>query len=309
LFSLAEISSDVLWQLTARACELSKAPIVDDGPLTGQIIGLLFTKPSTRTRTAFTVGTLRLGGSPIAYGPGDLQTSTGESIRDTGRVLGMTLDALVARTAGPLDDMRELARAGDLVVINAMAAEEHPTQAICDLATLRLRMGQLDGLRFLYVGEGNNTATALAYALTLVPRATLTFATPPGYGLPVRARRVARGRAERVGATLREVHEMEELPGDVDVVYTTRWQTTGTVKPDPAWRETFRPFSVDETLLRRWPNALLMHDLPAHRGEEVSAAALEGSRSIAWTQAGMKLPSAMAVLERFCRGRRPFAAS
>jgi ornithine carbamoyltransferase len=94
-----------------------------------------------------------------------------------------------------------------------------------------------------------------------------------------------------------EVHDLDRVSGDFDVVYTTRWQTTGTSKPDPAWRERFRPFHVDSAVLRRWPSAFFMHDLPAHRGEEVSGAVLDGPRSIAWTQAQMKAASATAVME------------
>jgi ornithine carbamoyltransferase len=99
------------------------------------------------------------------------------------------------------------------------------------------------------------------------------------------------------GGTITQVSSLDELPVDVNVVYTTRWETTGTVKPDESWREVFRPLYVDEALMRRWPSALVMHDLPAHRGQEISNAVLDGSQSIAWKQAAMKMPSAMAVLE------------
>ncbi len=297
LFSLAEPEPAVIRKLAVRSVELFRDPRAHDRPLAGSVAGVLFTKTSTRTRTAFTAGAIRLGAAPVTYGPHDLQLNTGESLADTGRVLGSMLDLLVARTSGPLDELRELSRQGGLPVINAMAAEEHPTQAVTDLATLHLALGDPSGVSVLYVGEGNNTAVALAHALAAVPGAHATFSTPPGYGLPEAELTRASRRAEEVGASLAEVHDLARLPDRVDVVYTTRWQTTGTAKPDADWRETFRPFHVDAALLARWPQALFMHDLPAHRGDEVTGEVLDGPRSLAWTQAAMKLPAAMAVLE------------
>jgi ornithine carbamoyltransferase/carbamoyltransferase len=248
------------------------------------------------------VASLRLGGSPISFGPSELQLTTGESIADTGRILGHMLDALVVRTAGPLADLCQLAAFAGIPVINAMATEEHPTQAVCDIATLALSFGDLSGLSLLYIGEGNNTATALARGLALVPGVKVTFATPAGYGLPpqllAEATEIAAGR----GTSIEEVHDLDGLPHHCDVVYTTRWQTTGTHKADAAWREKFRPFYVDQTLMSRWPQALFMHDLPAHRGDEVSGEVLDGPSSIAWTQAQLKLSSAMAILEHFVAG-------
>ncbi|MBW5421724.1 ornithine carbamoyltransferase [Streptomyces sp. BG9H] len=297
LFSLAELEPAVIGELAARSVELFRDKEAHDRPLAGSAAGILFTKTSTRTRTAFTVGAIRLGAVPVTYGPQDLQLNTGESVADTGRVLGSMLDLLVARTSGPLEELRELSRQGGLPVINAMAAEEHPSQGVSDLATLRLALGDLTGVSVLYLGEGNNTAVALAHALAAVPGARVTFSTPAGYGLPEKELARASRRAATVGATVEEVHDPALLPDRVDVVYTTRWQTTGTSKPDADWRETFRPFHVDASLLARRPEALFMHDLPAHRGDEVAGEVLDGPRSLAWTQAAMKLAGAMAVLE------------
>jgi ornithine carbamoyltransferase len=297
LLSLRDLNAEALAGLVQRSVDFRRDPFPADRPLIDRAIGLFFTATSTRTRTAFTVAAIRLGATPVAYGPSDLQIGTGESIADTGRILGLMLDALVVRTAGPLADMRELARTSGRPLINAMATEEHPTQAVCDIATLAHHFGSLSGLSFLYIGEGNNTATALARGLALVPDVRVTFATPPGYGLPTSLLAEAVDVARQRGTRIEEVHDMHRLPDQADVVYTTRWQTTGTEKADPSWRETFRPFYVDETLMSRYPQAVFMHDLPAHRGDEVAGAVLDGKRSIAWCQAEMKLASAMAVLE------------
>ena len=287
LFTLAELTPARLHRLVARSVQLFRDRGGHDRPLRDRVVGVLFTRTSTRTRTAFQSAVVRLGGTPVAYGPGDLQLNTGESVTDTGRVLGAMLDLLVARTAGPLAELRELSRAGGLPVVNAMAAEEHPTQGVCDLAALSLALGDLSGIRVLYAGEGNNTATALAHGLATVPGAHVTFATPPGYGLPAGALATARRSAEASGARIDEIHDVKDAPAEADVVYTTRGQTTGTSKPDPSWREVFRPFHVDGPLLARWPRALFLHDLPAHRGDEVAGEVLDGPRSLAWHHAAM----------------------
>jgi ornithine carbamoyltransferase len=271
LFSLADLDPAAVLGLARRSTELFDDREAHDRPLCDRVVGTLFTGGSTRTRTAFTVGTLRLGGTPVSYEPSD-----GEPLPDTGRALGCMLDALVAHTTGPLP------------TVNAMAAEEHPTQGVCDLATLLLRFGDLSGLRLLYVGEGNSTAVALAHGLSAVPGARASFVCPRERRLPDAELARAARRAAATGARLDQVPDPDRLPREVDVVYTTRWRGAGTPE---------RAFQVNQAFVNRWPDAWFMHDLPARRGDEVSAAVLDGPRSLAWTQAAMKLPSAMAVLE------------
>jgi len=301
LISIDDLTDRDLGAIVARGADFAaaRAAAVPDPvrPLAGLVAGMYFARTSTRTRTAFSAGALRLGASVIAYGPGDLQTNTGESVEDTGRVLAGMLDILVARTSGPTAEMRAWARQQRMATINAMSAEEHPTQALADLTTMVQRFGRLDDLRVLYIGEGNNTAVALARALPRFKRVTLELRTPPGYGLPPEVRARAEAVAAANGGALVERHDMAALPADVDVVYTTRWCTTGTAKPDPAWRDGFAPFRVTEALWAVSPGAVFMHDLPAHRGEEVTAEVLDGPASIAFAQAENKMYSAMAVLE------------
>jgi ornithine carbamoyltransferase len=297
LITLADLTPEQLSDRVSRACALSKDLHAHDRPLAGLVAGMLFLMTSTRTRTAFTTGALRLGAGVIGYGPADLQLNTGETISDTGRMFAAMLDLLVARIPGPTSELRELSSDGRLPVVNAMAADEHPTQAITDLAALQLHFGELSGLRLLYVGEGNNTAVALARALAMVPGAKAFFWTPSGFGLHAQVIEDSRKVAAQNDAQIVEIDGTEDRPADVDVVYTTRWQTTGSSKSDPNWLELFRPLHIDQQFLRPWPNAVVMHDLPAHRGEEISGEVLDGPRSIAWAQAAMKLPAAMAVLE------------
>ncbi|MEU1729873.1 ornithine carbamoyltransferase [Streptosporangium sp. NPDC020145] len=294
LISVDDLSDGDIRKIVARGVEFRERGAGADRPLAGRIAGIYFGKTSTRTRTAFTAGTLRLGGQVIPLGPGDLQTNTGESIEDTARVLGRMLDVFVMRTAGDPAEMRTFAEEDRMAVINAMSATEHPTQALTDITTLLWRFGGVEGLRILYVGEGNNTASALALALSRYPSVRLELRTPPGYGLADDI--LARVDPEVVT----ERHDMDDLPKGVNVVYTTRWQTTGTTKPDANWREIFAPFQVTTALWEDSPQAVFMHDLPAHRGEEVTPEVIDGKHSIAFDQAENKLHSAMAVLE-WCR--------
>ncbi|MEV4711300.1 ornithine carbamoyltransferase [Micromonospora sp. NPDC049374] len=303
LISIDDLSDDQLRWIVQRGAEYSRGSAGTDRPLTGAVVGVLFRKTSTRTRTAFSAGALRLGASLITYGPNDLQLATGESVEDTGAVLSGMLDVLVARTVGPEAELRAYAAQKRMSVINAMSAVEHPTQALADLTTIVRHFGRAEGVRVLYVGEGNNTASALTLALSRYPGAELHLRTPPGYGVEQRYLDQAAVSARRSGARVEQRHDVSGLP-PVDVVYTTRWQTTGSTKPTPDWRTEFAPFQVNEELMAACPGAIFMHDLPAHRGEEVTAAVLDGPDSIAFAQAENKYHSARAVLE-WCAADRP----
>ena len=296
LISVDDLGDEELRRIVVRGAEFASGRCEDARPLRDGVVGILFRKTSTRTRTAFSAGALRLGARIITYGPGDLQENTGESVEDTAAVLSGMLDVLVARTAGPEAELRAYAAHSRMAVINAMSAGEHPTQALTDLTTLLRRFGRLDGLRVLYVGEGNNTASALALALSRFPGTELSLRTPAGYGVePDYLERAAR-HADKSGARVEQRHDMDDLP-PVDAVYTTRWQTTGTVKPNPDWRTEFAPFQVNSAVMAACPGAVFLHDLPAHRGEEVTADVLDGPASIAFEQAENKYHSARAVLE------------
>lgn len=294
LLTLRDLTPEDLDWIVRRG--VSHAEQVPEPTLRGRIVGTYFEATSTRTRTAFTAGARRLGADVIAYGTSDLQLNTGEGYGDTARVLGSMIDALVVRA--PYDDecIQGLAVSPDLAVVNAMSASEHPTQAISDLSCLHRRLGRHDGVRILYLGEGNNTASALVSAAGLTG-GTLDLRTPPGYGVPPDLIAFANAQARRGGGHVSQQHDLVDLPHHVDAIYTTRWETTGTQKDDPDWRSVFEPFRVTQALLDRFSNARFMHDLPARRGEEVEATVLDGPQSIAFEQATMKMWSAMAVLE------------
>lgn len=300
VLSISSLATEDLQELVEYSLGIVARNDRGEKPLAGKVVGTFFKKTSTRTRTSFTVGALKLGAEVIAYGPDDLQIATGETLSDTGRVLANYLDALVIRTNDSLSAMRELACQERMAVINAMSDNEHPTQAIADLVTLRESLGRLEGVHVLYLGEGNNTAAALALAFGKLPHMRLTLVTPPGYGLSLDLLAAANLTAERNGSRIEQHHDMRRLPRGVDAVYTTRWLTMGVSKKEADWLSQFRPYTITphvmEEVSREGGGTVFMHDLPAMRGYEVVDEVLDGPQSIAFRQAFHKMTSAMSVL-------------
>jgi ornithine carbamoyltransferase len=300
LLSMKDLEPAEIAALVERTMQLACAKHVKEKTLEGKAIGIYFRKTSTRTRTSFMLGAARSGALVVTYGPHDLQINTGESIQDTTQVLAGYLDALVLRTAESVEEMKLFAQQETMAIVNAMSDQEHPTQAIADLATLKEHFGSLDGLHILYMGEGNSTAASLALACSKMQGMSLTLLTPEGYGLPTDILAQSHLFAATYKAQVEEYHHLDNLPRGVDVVYTTRWQTTGSAKADPHWKESFKAFSVTQSLLQRVAKpsgTIFMHDLPAMRGEDVTGEVLDGPQSIAFHQAHNKLFGAMAVLE------------
>jgi ornithine carbamoyltransferase len=299
LLSVAQLGQKNLIRLINRSVDFAAGRNDIGKPLEGKIIGIYFGKPSTRTRTSFTVGALKLGAQTVSYGPSDLQLATGETIRDTARVLSLYLDALVVRTNGAFAEMEDWADQDQLSIINAMSENEHPTQAIADLSTIKEAFGKLEGIHLLYLGEGNNTAAALALAVAQVPGMKATFVTPRRYGLPENVLARASEMAGINDSAIEHHHSMSKLPRNVDVVYATRWQTMGEPHVDREWRKAFAPYSLTGSILRdvsRPPGAIVLHDLPSVRGEDATDEVLDGRQSRVWRQAQHKMFSAMAVL-------------
>ena len=293
LISLADLRGDDFLELVyAAAAAPGKAPSFSGG--VSHVVGGLFALTSTRTRTSFASAAHRLTGSWLDLQPERMQLATGESRRDTFTMLGLYLDSLVVRAQYSCEDLRTLRHIAGIPIINAMSTDEHPTQAIADLAAILSLRGSLKGLRLLYVGEGNSTAAALGCAFAHIPEAELVLACPRDYGVPTESQQ---------GATISAAHNIHEVTtlNDIDsqpfdVVYTTQWTTTGTEKEDPDWRHSFEPFQVTESLLRRHRAHYFMHDLPARPGDEVTESVLYGPSSIVKQQARMKLCAAQSVL-------------
>ena len=304
VLSILDFNPEDILRLVQKAVDLGTRPETALFPLKGKTVGIYFRRSSTRTRTSFTVAAQRLGAGTIHYGPNDLQIVTGETIGDTARVLSGFLDVLVIRTNQPAAEMKLFASQDRMSIVNAMSEEEHPTQAIADLATIQETLGRLSDVHVLYVGEGNNTAASLALATAMVPGMQLTLVTPAGYGLPDSLLETAHALARKSGSYIEQHHRIDRLPRSVDVVYTTRWQTMGEQKSDPDWRAKFEPHRVTSAMMRmvsKPSGTIFLHDLPAVRGEDVTDEVLDGPQSRAFRQAEYKLFGAMAVLS-WCSG-------
>ncbi|HSS47707.1 MAG TPA: ornithine carbamoyltransferase [Thermoanaerobaculia bacterium] len=302
LLSVSDLENETLLALIENAVDIARGHRQGQRPLAGRIVGIYFRKSSTRTRTAFTVGAMKLGAQVITYGPNDLQIVTGETVPDTANVLANYLDALVIRTNETIEEMRHFASQDRMAVINAMSENEHPTQSLADLATLREHFGRLEGLHVLYLGEGNNSASAISLAIARIPGMRLTLVTPEGYGLPADFIEEVRATAAANGSQIEQHHDLDRLPRHgADAVYTTRWLTMGVKKADEDWIPKFRPYAVTPALMAEVSktdhSTVFLHDLPAMRGYEVLDEVLDGPQSIALRQAHHKMTSAMAVLE------------
>jgi ornithine carbamoyltransferase len=278
----AELDAAELGALLDRALELKAAPR-SSRALAERCIGLVFEKPSTRTRLSFEVGVVELGGHPLILRSDELQISRGEAVRDTALVLSRHLDAVGVRT-GPQAMLEELARFGSIPVFNMLTADHHPCQALADLLTLREAFGALEGLRLAYIGDGNNVARSLALLGT---RAGLdvVVASPEGYELePV------------TGATL--VRDPREAATGAHALYTDVWVSMGDEAQAAERRAALADYRIDDALLDlALPDAIALHDLPAHAGEEITAEVLYGPRQRIWDQAENRRHAQKALLE------------
>ena len=296
--SVADLSVPEVLRLFATAAAL-KAEYREtrrhqSEPLRGRTIALLFQRPSLRTRVTFEAGMSQLGGHAV-YLAHDTVLGARESVRDVARNLDRFVDGLVAR-AGPHEIVVELAAQAAIPVINGLTIREHPCQALADVFTLRERFGRLDGLVLAFVGDGNNVYHSLALlgpALGLEVR----LAHPPGYAPNARLVERARDLADAGGGRLVFTHEPLEAVKGAAVVYTDAWTSMGQEAEAEERRDAFRAYQVNDALLdAAGPDVLTMHCLPAHRGEEITSAVMDGPRSMILDQSENRLHVQKALL-------------
>jgi ornithine carbamoyltransferase len=282
-FITGEEIVDRLDGLLARAAELKAGrPRVGSEALAGRSVALIFEQPSTRTRVSLEVGVTELGGTPIVLPGDELQLTRGESIADLGRVLSRYVDAIAMRS-GSDDRLAELVAAAEVPVINALTPRHHPCQTLADLLTLRERFGELGGLRVAFVGDGNNVARSLAL-LGGGAGLDVVVSSPPGFELE------ADGGAELVA-------DPREAVAGADVVYADVWLSMAD-EDAAAKRDALIPYRVDADLLAAADDrAIVLHCLPAHPGEEITAEVLYGPRSLVFDQAENRLHAQKALLE------------
>ncbi|TMG23236.1 MAG: ornithine carbamoyltransferase [Chloroflexi bacterium] len=269
-----------------------KAGAWSERPLLGRHLAMLFQKPSHRTRVSFEVGIARLGGSTTTLSENDVQLGVRESISDAARVLDRYVDGVVARLRSH-DDMVALAKASAKPVINGLTDRSHPCQVLADLMTLEEVAGNLAGQHLVYVGDGNNIATSLIEASALTGLA-LTVISPSGYQPPAAV--IERARSIDSGThTVTVTDEFTNL-NNATAIYTDVWTSMGQEPEQESRRKAFMRYQVNQAVMDRAPDAVFMHCLPAHRGEEVTDEVIDGPRSVVFQQAGNRLYAQMALL-------------
>jgi ornithine carbamoyltransferase len=263
--------------------------------LPGRALGMIFQKPSTRTRVSFEVGIAQLGGTGLYLSAGDLQLGRGETLKDTATVLSRYLDAIMIRTAHQ-HDVEELARHATIPIINGLTDSSHPCQALADLMTIRERLGRLEGVTVVYLGDGNNVCASLMVAAAKLGM-NFRAATPKGYEPSEEAVAVARETAGETGATIELLHDPRAAATGADVLYTDVWTSMGQEEERDRRLNDLAGFGIDEELVRlAGADAIVLHCLPAHYGEEITEDVLYGPQSGVWDQAENRLHAQKALM-------------
>jgi ornithine carbamoyltransferase len=284
-----ELKREELNGLIERALALKRTPADGAQPLRGRSVAILLAKPSTRTRASFEVGIAELGATPVVLRSEELQLARGESPRDTALVLSRYVDAIVTRP-GADETIEELARYASVPVINALTPSHHPCQALADLMTLAERFGSLEGLRVAYVGDGNNVCHSL---MLLGSAVGVEVAVACPAELEPDAAIV-----EQAGALVSVGHDPRAAAAGAHALYADVWVSMGDEAEAERRRSLLAPFRVDEDLLvEARDDAVVLHCLPAHPGEEISEGLLYGERSAVWDQAENRLHAQKALLE------------
>ncbi|MDI1472326.1 MAG: ornithine carbamoyltransferase [Thermodesulfovibrio sp.] len=287
---VSDLNKEEFTYLIKRAIDFKANRGFSKNSLPGKSIGMIFEKPSTRTRVSFEVAIYQLGGYPVYLSPRELQLSRGETIKDTAQVLSRYLDAVVIRTFSH-KTIEEFAKWSTIPVINALTDEHHPCQALADMMTIIEKKRKLQGIKLTFVGDGNNVANSLIEASALV-EIKINIATPEGCEPLMEIIEKAK--------TFTEVeifHDPQEAVKDADVIYTDVWLSMGE-EENIKKKEKFKGFQLNTELLKKAKSdAIVMHCLPAHRGEEITDEVLDSPQSVVLDQAENRLYTEKAILE------------
>ena len=292
LLTLNDLSEKEINTILNRAAELKSGKDASACPLIGKSIGLFFEKASTRTRMSFQIGIYQLGAQAIFINPSELQLGRGETIEDTAKVLSRYLHGIVIR-AFSHKTIEKFADNASIPVINALTDLHHPCQALADLMTIKEKKGRLKGVHLAYIGDGNNVANSLTEAASLMG-IDLVLACPKGYGPDESVYKAALSG----GARINILSNPEEAVKDADVLYTDVWVSMGEEKEAAKKKKAFNGYQVNKRLfMLAKPDAVVMHCLPAHRGEEITDEVIDSPRSVVFDQAENRLHTQKALLE------------
>jgi ornithine carbamoyltransferase len=263
-------------------------------PLEGKVLAMIFQKPSTRTRVSFEVGIYQLGGTGLYLGAGDMQLGRGETIADTARVLSRYCDGIMARVFSH-QDILDLAEYASVPVINGLSDLLHPCQVLADLQTIREKKSVFEGLRFVYVGDGNNMAHSLMFGCAKVGMDCVVI-HPEGFAPDAEMLALSQEDAKETGADISATTDIKAVKG-ADIVYTDVWASMGQEEEHEKRVRVFKPYQINDKLVSRAkPDCIVMHCLPAHRGEEITDSVVDGPHSVVFNQAENRLHAQKAVM-------------
>ena len=295
LLAMSDLSTPEIELILKTARTIKKNPKKYASALKGKNLGMIFQKPSTRTRVSFEVAMYQLGGQALNLTSNELQLKRGETVADTARVLSRFLDAMTARVFSH-NDVLDLAKYGTIPVINALSDYEHPCQALADLLTILEHKKTLKNIKTVYVGDGNNVAHSLALAVVQMG-GYIEVATPKGYEMQDSLIATAQKIGKQTGGKLVLSYNAQDTATQADVIYVDVWTSMGQEEEHKKRLADFQGFQINSDLLARAKkDCIVMHCLPAHRGEEITDEVVDGPNSVVWDQAENRLHAQKALL-------------
>lgn len=295
LLSIEGLDTGELFSILELTGKVKKDKLSYGDSLKGKCIGLIFQKPSNRTRVSFEIGMVQLGGYAIYLGPGEIAMGAREPVKDVARVLSRYLDGIVARTYKH-EDVKELAKYASVPVINGLSDRAHPCQALSDIFTIKERFGSFKGLTLAYIGDGNNVLNSLMCAAAKAGLG-MKIASPKGYETSKELMGLAKSFCAKSGSRLEFSNDPDEAAENADVIYTDVWVSMGQEKEASRRKKAFKKFQINDSIMKlAKKNCLVMHCLPAHRGEEITDSVLDSGNSIIYDQAENRMHVEKAIL-------------
>ena len=297
LISIDDLSREEVAQIleTAEIIKLRHYSKESQPVLKGKILGMIFQKPSLRTRVSFETGMIQLGGEAIYLGPDDIKLGQREATKDIAQVLSRYVDGIMARTFSH-KVILDLAKFATVPVINGLSNLFHPCQVLGDLLTIKEKKGKLSGLKLAYIGDGNNVAHSLIFGSVKVGM-NIVLATPSGYEPRSEIIEKAQVDAKKIGSWIEIINEPEKAVEEADIIYTDVWTSMGFEEEKEVRKSAFKSYQVNQNLLSKAKDdVIILHCLPAHRGEEITDEVMDGPNSVVIEQAENRLHAQKAIL-------------
>jgi ornithine carbamoyltransferase len=297
LVSINDLSREEVAQIleTAEIIKLRHYSHEEQPLLKGKVLGMIFQKPSLRTRVSFETGMIQLGGQAIYLGPDDIKLGQRETTKDIARVLSRYVSGIMARTFSH-EIMLELAKYSSVPVINGLSNLLHPCQVLGDLLTVKGKKGRLSNLKLAYVGDGNNVAHSLLFGAVKVGM-DIVLAVPPGYEPKEEIVNLAKEDAKKISSRIEIIQDPKEAVDGADVIYTDVWTSMGFEKESEIRKDVFKPYQINQDLANKAKDdVIILHCLPAHRGEEITDEVIDSPHSVVIDQAENRLHAQKGVL-------------